>query len=65
MTGLFDEIPAATATGELRAVRCEAPGCGRLLTDPESVLHRRGPYCRVEDFAARGFAVEQDALPGF
>ncbi len=44
-------------------MRCEGPGCGRLLTDPESVLHRRGPQCRAE-FAARGFDVEQDALPG-
>lgn len=43
---------------------CEGPGCGRLLTDPESRSLRRGPECRKAEFAARGFDVAQDALPG-
>jgi hypothetical protein len=33
-------LPAAP-----RAVRCSAPGCGRLLTRPDSIAAGQGPVC--------------------
>jgi hypothetical protein len=30
---------------DARAVRCSAPGCGRLLTHPDSIALRVGPVC--------------------
>jgi len=48
--------------GERRAVPCKR--CERPLTDPLSRMLRLGPECRAVEFATRGFAVQQDALPG-
>jgi hypothetical protein len=48
---------------ERRVVRCA--GCGRELTDPEARMYGRGAGCR-EHMAVtpRGWAIEQESLPG-